>query len=91
MPGCDLCYRQDKSNVHAEFVLITGDIDRMAVNDWFICVAHADWICSRRNATRIILDGIIIDCWQLNAINDKAKAYHWKCLHGTDNPPSPYF
>lgn len=71
---CDWCYLAGTRTV-AMFVVVTADTDTSEVEDWFICMKHADHLCCQKRVNRIMIQGIAIDLWQLNSINSKAREY----------------
>lgn len=66
--SCDFCRKK------AAFVLVTGDLSTMQVQDWLICIDHADQI--NQNKTLVMARGIRINDWELRTLNDQAGKYY---------------
>jgi hypothetical protein len=77
-PMCDWCNMLFSRRTEAVFVALTGSIDEMELEEWWLCMTHADWLCRRRNSPRKVTLGntIIIDVWELKPINETALKYY---------------
>ena len=79
--SCDFCHRINQTRKKAVFVLVTGDLDTMQVQDWLICIDHADQINQSKTAknmgTLVTARGIRINDWELRTLNDHAEKHYF--------------
>jgi hypothetical protein len=78
--SCDFCLRINQTRKKAAFVLVTGDLDAMQVQDWLICIDHADQINQNKTTKNMLVMArgirIRINDWELRTLNDQAGKYY---------------
>lgn len=80
---CDWCYHQTRTYQTAKYVVVTGKMDTMTVEEHFICMGHADELCGRyKPGERRMIAGATFDEWDLHWITEKAHEFYNKRAAG---------